>query len=182
MTVAQVAGLAHRRTLPSRARHGRGAIVTLMVISLIALVMAAIPARLFGRNLSAYQPPPAPAGGARSRASVLIPARDEEQTIQAAVAAALVSEGVELEVVVLDDQSKDETATIVQRLARCDDRVRLLNGPELPEGWCGKQHACWVLARSASYELLFFQDADVRLAPDGLARMVAFLEVSVPTS
>jgi hypothetical protein len=56
--------------------------------------------------------------------------------------------------------------------------VRLVNGPELPDGWCGKQHACWVLARSASYDLLLFQDADVRLAPDGLARLIAFLEES----
>jgi hypothetical protein len=110
--------------------------------------------------------------------SVLIPARNEEQTIQAAVTAALASQGVELEVVVLDDQSEDETATIVRRLADGDHRVRLVNGPELPDGWCGKQHACWVLARSASYGLLLFQDADVRLAPDGLARLIAFFEES----
>src|SRR5690242_12073084 len=150
-----------------------------MVISLIAMILAAIPAWLFRRNLSAYQPPPAPAGGASlPRVSVLIPARNEEQTIQAAVAAALASEGVELEVVVLDDQSEDQTATIVRRLVDCDDRVRLLDGPGLPDGWCGKQHACWVLAHGASYEWLFFQDADVRLAPGGLARMMAFLEES----
>jgi hypothetical protein len=150
-----------------------------MVISLIALILAAIPAWLFRKNLSAYQPPPAPAGGASlPRVSVLIPARDEERTIRAAVAAALASEGVQLEVVVLDDQSEDDTATIVRRLAERDDRLRLLNGPELPDGWCGKQHACWVLAHNASYELLLFQDADVRLAPEGLARMVGFLEGS----
>jgi Glycosyl transferase family 2 len=153
--------------------------VSLMVTSLVALILAAIPAWLFRRNLSAYRPPPAPpGGGSLPRASVLIPARNEEQTIEAAVVAALASKGVELEVVVLDDQSEDETATIVRRLAERDDRVRPLNGPELPDGWCGKQHACWVLARSASYELLLFQDADVRLAPEGLARMIAFLEES----
>jgi hypothetical protein len=153
--------------------------VTLMVMSLVALILAAIPAWLFRRNLSAYQPPPAPTGeSSLPRVSVLIPARNEENTIQAAVAAALSSKGVELEVVVLDDQSEDETATIVRRLAERDDRVRLVNGPELPDGWCGKQHACWVLAHIASYELLLFQDADVRLAPEGLARMVAFLQNS----
>ncbi len=153
--------------------------MTLVVMSLIALILAAIPAWLFRRNLSAYQPPPAPTGGASlPRVSVLIPARNEEQTIQAAVAAALASEGVELEVVVLDDQSEDKTATIVRRLAECDDRVRLIDGPELPDGWCGKQHACWVLAHGASYDLLLFQDADVRLESEGLARMVAFLQES----
>jgi glycosyltransferase involved in cell wall biosynthesis len=150
-----------------------------MLLSLIALILAAIPAWLFRRNLSAYQPPPVPhGGGPLPRVSVLIPARNEEQSIQAAVVAALASQGVELEVAVLDDQSEDETAAIVSRLAEHDHRVRLVNGPELPDGWCGKQHACWILAHSASYELLLFQDADVRLAPEGLARMVAFLERS----
>ena len=104
--------------------------MTLMVMSLMASILAAIPAWLFWKNLSAYQPPPEPARGATfPQVSVLIPARNEEQTIRAAVTAALASEGVELEVVVLDDDSEDETAAIVRRLAGSDDRVRLLNGP-----------------------------------------------------
>lgn len=151
----------------------------LMVLTLVALVLAAIPALIFRANLRAYQPPPAPpAGGSLPRVSVLIPARNEERSIQDAVKAALASEAVELEVVVLDDHSEDATAAIVRQLAECDARVRLLDGPELPDGWCGKQHACWVLAHSASYDLLLFLDADVRLAPEGLARMVAFLQES----
>ena len=151
----------------------------LMLLALIALIVAVIPAWLFWRNLSAYQPPPSPAAwDSLPRVSVLIPARNEEQTIQAAVEAALTSKGVELEVLVFDDHSEDATAAIVRRLAECDARVRLLNGPELPDGWCGKQHACWVLAQSASYDLLLFLDADVRLESEGLARMVAFLQES----
>ena len=50
--------------------------------------------------------------------SVLIPARNEERSIQAAVEAALASVGVELEVVVLDDHSEDATAAIVRRTRR----------------------------------------------------------------
>lgn len=151
----------------------------LMLLALIAMVLAVIPAWLFRRNLSAYQPPPAPgAGDPLPRVSVLIPARNQELTIQAAVEAALASEGVELEILVLDDHSEDATAAIVRRLAEHDGRVRLLNGPELPDGWCGKQHACWVLAHSASSDLLLFQDADVSLTSQGVAQMAAFLEAS----
>jgi hypothetical protein len=109
---------------------------------------------------------------------VLIPARNEERSIRAAVEAALAGRGVELEVVVLDDHSEDATARIVAELAARDPRVRLLQGPPLPPGWCGKQHACVVLARAARHPLLVFVDADVRLAPDGLARMAAFLDAS----
>ena len=55
-----------------------------------------------------------------------------------------------------------------------DPRVRLGTAPELPEGWCGKQHACHALARLARYDTFAFLDADVRLAPDALARLEQF--------
>ena len=177
--MAKVSRLATYREFPGGTQFRKWAAVILVLVAWIALIVAFIPAWLFWRNLSAYQPPPSPgAWDSLPRVSVLIPARNEEQTIQAAVEAALMSKGVELEVLVLDDHSEDATAAIVRRLTERDARVRLLNGPELPAGWCGKQHACWVLAKSASYDLLLFLDADVRLASEGLARMVAFLQES----
>jgi hypothetical protein len=153
--------------------------VILALLAFGAFVMAALPAWLFRVNLRAYRPPPArPRVGPPPRVSVLIPARNEERSIGAALEAALASQGVELEVIVLDDHSEDATAPIVRRFASHDPRVRLLDGPELPDGWCGKQHACWVLAQSATHDLLLFLDADVRLAADGAARLVAFLQQS----
>jgi hypothetical protein len=56
--------------------------------------------------------------------------------------------------------------------------VRLEGAPPLPAGWCGKQHACHVLASLARHPLLAFIDADVRLAPDALSRMVQFMKRS----
>jgi hypothetical protein len=149
-----------------------------MVLALVAFILAAIPAALFRQNLRDYQPPPQiPVADTRPPLlSVLIPARNEERSIQAAVDTALGSVGVELEVIVLDDHSDDATAVIVRQLAERDSRVRLVHGPELPDGWCGKQHACWALAQNASHERLLFMDADVRVTSDGLARTVAFLE------
>src|SRR5262249_4486539 len=78
------------------------------------------------------------------------------------------------------DHSEDRTAAIVEALAETDDRVRLVSAPELPAGWCGKQHACWILARQARHPLLVFLDADVRLVPDALARMAAFIAAPGP--
>ena len=147
-----------------------------LILSLVAAVCALIPAVLFRRNLQVFGPPPSPGG--RPAVSVLIPARNEERSIEASVTAALRSEGVELEVVVLDDGSEDRTAEIVSGLAARDSRVRLAQAPPLPSGWCGKQHACAVLGRLARHPILVFVDADVRLAPDGLARSAAFLEES----
>lgn len=112
------------------------------------------------------------------RVSVLIPARNEEQSIGACVEAALASKGVDFEVIVLDDHSDDATAAIVKRLEKTDSRVRLVSAPPLPPGWCGKQFACSVLAQLASEPILCFLDADVQVRPDGLARMVAGLRRS----
>lgn len=148
----------------------------LLILSVAAAVCALIPAVLFLRNLQVFGPPPPRAGS--QAVSVLIPARNEERSIEASVTAVLRSERVTLEVVVLDDGSEDRTAEIVAGLAARDPRVRLVQAPPLPSGWCGKQHACAVLGRLARNPVLVFLDADVRLAPDGLARSAAFLEES----
>jgi hypothetical protein len=152
--------------------------VSLVVLSWIAAVCGLIPALLFLKNLRLYVPPPFPRTGERPAVSVLIPARNEERSIAESMGTALASRGVDLEVVVLDDHSEDRTADIVRWVSARDPRVRLEVAPALPAGWCGKQHACAVLARHARNPILVFVDADVRLAPDGLARAVAFLEAS----
>ena len=128
-------------------------------------------------NCRLYRPAPPP-NDEPSRVSVLIPARNEGANIGPAIEAALASQGVEFEVVVLDDDSADRTASIVLDFAKRDSRVRLLRGEPLPSGWCGKQFACQQLADHARHPILAFMDADVRLSPDGLARLAAFLDRS----
>jgi hypothetical protein len=151
----------------------------MVCLALAALVLAAVPAALFWLNLRLYRSPPLPMPDRLTPViSILIPARNEENAIRAAVESALASTGVEVEIVVLDDGSEDATAKIVSDIAARERRVRLLSAPPLPAGWCGKQHACAVLARSAVHPLLVFLDADVRLHPDGLARLIAFLDAS----
>jgi hypothetical protein len=146
---------------------------------LVALACATLPTLLFLRNLHVYTPPPPfPVTTDLPGVSILIPARNEERSIGPAVEAALASEGVDLEVIVLDDHSEDRTAEIVRSIAARDERLRLETAPRLPEGWCGKQHACWALSRLATKEVFLFQDADVRLTPAGARRLVEQLRQS----
>lgn len=147
-------------------------------LPLIALALAALPTLLFLRNVKLFRPPPAVEHGPPPHVSVLIPARNEERSIGPAVESAIANVGVELEVVVLDDHSEDRTAEVVREIAARDSRVRLEMAPPLPEGWCGKQWACYTLSKHARHPVLTFLDADVRLAPLALARMHGFLRSS----
>jgi len=104
-----------------------------------------------------------------------VPARNEQAAIGRLVADVLASRGIGLELVILDDASTDATPRIVAELAATDDRVRPVAGRPLPPGWCGKQHACWQLAAAAGHDIWVFLDVDVAVAPDGIARAVAFL-------
>jgi len=145
-----------------------------MTLVVVAFYLALIPATLYLVNLHFYRPPPAP-NDVLPPVSLLIPARNEERTLAHALESALATRGIEFEIVVLNDHSEDRTADIVREFVAKDARVRLESAPPLPAGWCGKQHACLVLAGLARHELLAFIDADVRLAPDGLARAATFL-------
>lgn len=153
--------------------------MSLDLLAWMAFAMAAIPFGLFVHNLLLYaRLPKATPESACEPVSVLIPARNEAANIADSLRAVLGNRGVEFEVVVLDDHSQDSTASIVSEFARQDSRVRLAHAPALPEGWCGKQHACHVMAGIARHEVLVFIDADVRLKPDALARMSRFLRDS----
>ena len=148
-----------------------------MIVTIIGFGLASLTATLFVGNLALYRPPPRAKRDQRP-SSVLIPARNEEANIGPAVRSILESTAAPIEVIVLDDASTDRTAEIVREIARSDRRVRIESAPPLPPGWCGKQHACYVLSRLASHPILIFLDADVRLKAGAIARMTAFLEKS----
>ncbi|BDI32859.1 glycosyl hydrolase [Capsulimonas corticalis] len=100
--------------------------------------------------------------------SVLVPARNEETTIEACVRSLLAMNYPNFEVIVLDDRSTDSTYEILCRLRDQDHRLHVLVGAEMPEGWYGKPHACWQLANAANGEYLLMTDADCTFAPDAL--------------
>ncbi|MDX1570049.1 MAG: glycosyltransferase family 2 protein [Xanthomonadales bacterium] len=144
-----------------------------MTLLWIIFILALIPTLMVMMNLFFYRPP-GPAGpGETDGVSILIPARNEAPGIQAAVRSALAASDGPLEVVVLDDGSSDGTADRVRELAEADGRVRLISGKALAEGWCGKQYACRQLAGVARHGWFLFLDADVRIAPGAVPRLIA---------
>ena len=109
--------------------------------------------------------------------SILVPARDEEQSIERCIRSLVAQAYEKLEILVLNDHSSDATATVVQHII--DElslpqrgRLRLLQGGELPRGWGGKNFACYQLAQQASGDFLFFTDADTVHNPKMVASVV----------
>ena len=124
------------------------------------------------RSLRSPRRPSAPVGEA---VSVLIPARDEAETITAAVRSVLVQDGVpDLQLVVLDDGSQDGTSDVAVGAAPGDARLEVVSAEDQPppDGWLGKPWACARLADQADGSVLVFMDADVTLEPDAVAALV----------
>ena len=145
------------------------------------ILLAALPAVMLTKNLTLFRKLPALNAESHSGrsgtvlVSVLIPARDEEQSIAEClrhVLACPALPSLQLEVIVMDDGSRDNTFAICADLAATDRRLRVLRGQALPEGWNGKQYACWQLSQAARGHWLLFIDADVRLVRDAIPRLV----------
>ena len=146
------------------------------VLQIVALALVLFPVGMALLNAILLPRPTAPDRGgalAGDLVSILIPARDEAAHIAACAEAALASTGIGVEVLVMDDGSRDGTAAIVEALAAHDPRLRLLSAPPLPPGWTGKVHACARLAEAARGGHLLFIDADVRLAPQAAVALAA---------
>ena len=99
--------------------------------------------------------------------SIIVPARNEEANITNCLEGLLHQDypREHLQIIVVDDHSDDRTATAVQVLAREHPHLTLLIAPALPDGWRGKQNACWVAAQQTQADWLLFLDADTTLAP-----------------
>jgi len=105
--------------------------------------------------------------------SILIPARDEEVNIGACLESLQKQNYPNFEIIVLDDSSSDNTASIVSRMAAKDNRLLLIKGGPLPEGWAGKPFACYQLAKKAKGSWLLFVDADTTHAPHMLRSVLS---------
>jgi glycosyltransferase involved in cell wall biosynthesis len=130
--------------------------------------------------------------------SIIVPARNEEEDIEASLKALLALDYDNYEVITVNDRSTDRTGEIMERvmenqnphtstgsgqapLAESARRVghpllRVLHHRELPAGWLGKTHAMWTATNAATGDWLLFTDADVLFKPESLRRALAYAE------
>lgn len=117
--------------------------------------------------------PSDPAAESGVSVSVVIPARNERDNIGACLDTVAAQDHPTLQIVVLDDGSTDGTTAIVNEFAERESRLTVLNGGEgIADGWFGKPWALQRAQKHATGEWLIFVDADVRLHPHAVSRVV----------
>lgn len=122
------------------------------------------------------RPLPASAGP-RPAVAVVVPARNEEESLPHLLGSLRDQLRTGDELVVVDDHSVDGTAAIARSF-----EARTVAAPALPPGWVGKPHACWIGAGATTAPILVFLDADVRLGPRLLDRLAANARPGAVTS
>jgi chlorobactene glucosyltransferase len=107
--------------------------------------------------------------------SILVPARDEESRLPFLLEDLYNSSLTNLEIIIYNDNSSDETSRIVRQGMERDGRIRLIEGGPLPDGWIGKNYACHMLSKEAKGDYIIFLDADVRISPELMTDSISFL-------
>lgn len=108
--------------------------------------------------------------------SILIPARNEEKSIRRCLRALMRQDYPNFEIIVLDDNSTDETSKAVSDFAEKNKKVKLISGKPLPEGWLGKSYACQQLSENAKGRYLLFTDADTLHFKNSVSSAICALE------
>jgi glycosyltransferase involved in cell wall biosynthesis len=117
--------------------------------------------------------PPIPSGDGPDL-TVVVPACNEENSIQATLRSLLASRGLRLQIVAVNDRSSDRTGERMDEVAAdaagCagPHSLRVMHISELPAGWLGKPHAMAMGAEQAASPWLLFTDGDVIFDPQAL--------------
>jgi cellulose synthase/poly-beta-1,6-N-acetylglucosamine synthase-like glycosyltransferase len=117
----------------------------------------------------------APSERTLPRLSIVIAARDEEESIRSAVMSLLSQSYPDYELIVVDDRSGDSTGAILDRLsAEYPDRMKIIHVAQLPDGWLGKVNALYRATAIAEGEWILYTDADVHFGDGALRKALSF--------
>jgi cellulose synthase/poly-beta-1,6-N-acetylglucosamine synthase-like glycosyltransferase len=117
--------------------------------------------------------------GGNPRVSIIVPACNEEETVEQGLTHLLALDYDNYEIIAVDDRSTDNTGEIMERVAaspKARGRLKIIHVTKLPSGWLGKTHAMWTASQQANGDWLLFTDADVLFKPDALRRALAYAE------
>ena len=119
---------------------------------------------------------PAPETVTPPLVSIIVPARNEEESLRACLESLVAQEGISFELIVIDDGSTDRTREIAEAFLRSPVSIRIVDPPPLPQGWVGKNNAMTAGAKEARGKWFLFTDADTVHRPGSLVKAVAEAE------
>jgi len=108
--------------------------------------------------------------------SIVLAGRDEGRRIEQTVRRLFAQRDVKLQLIVVDDRSRDHTPEVLARLSAEFPALESVRIEKLPSGWLGKTHACHVGSLRARHPWLLFSDADCHMSDDLVARAIALAE------
>ncbi len=106
--------------------------------------------------------------------TILIPARNEERNIRRCIKSIDLSNDFIKEIIVLDDNSEDQTWNILEEISKKNPKLTIKKGSKKPNGWSGKPFACYQLSKLPSTEWMLFVDADTELEQDAPERLLSY--------
>lgn len=109
------------------------------------------------------------------KVSVILPARNEERYVANCLDTLLAQDYSNFQIIAVNDSSTDRTGEIMQTYSDRDSRVIYVSAPPKPEGWVGKNWACYQGYLRAGGEVLMFTDADTTHKPSAMSLAVAHL-------
>ena len=108
----------------------------------------------------------------KPRVSIIVPARNEEQTIFNCLQSLLSQDYDNYEVIAIDDSSTDNTFSIISALTQKNHQLIAVKAPPRPDDWIGKNWACFQGYQKSLGEILLFTDADSVHRTDSLSSAV----------
>jgi len=113
--------------------------------------------------------------------SILIAARNEQDNISKCLDSLLQQDYPrdKLEIIVIDDDSEDRTAEIVQSYTSQNLNVRMISLDSCPPNISPKKRALQVGVEAAEGEIIFTTDADCWLSPHWTSQMITHFEPDV---
>jgi len=107
--------------------------------------------------------------------SILVPMRNEERNVKTLLSSLYKAMPANSELIILDDQSTDNTRSLLESGLQRFSNASVIDGAPLPSGWIGKVHACHQLSKRANGDYLLFLDADVTIRPKTIEASIQLL-------
>ena len=139
---------------------------SLFAFSILVSILGLINLILIKKPIIYYQ------NNSTALVSVLIPARNEEINIKRCLYSLIDQSYKNLEIIVLDDDSDDQTYNVVKNISKNYKSIKLVKGEPKTIGWTGKNWACNQLSKYANGDFLLFVDADTKLQKNTIAETV----------